>query len=275
MRFLVFTSVLLVACSGGDVSLKDQDVKRPPRIDAAVVDVPVAPADVGQDNPDVPRSPMGWGRDARLDSVVPDVPQPDSDAGVIVYGDADGGVVCPGLLCSSADDDDNTTWDAGAGQPDDWAVVDGTYAVLTSKVSSEYLTGSPDWTDVSVRVRVKIIEFGAPLAAYRVGVMARYQRGPHRYYAVLLRGDQRVELRRENQQLGDSIELPVTVGDWHVLELKVSGPPQAVQVSALLDGNVIATATDEQGLASGQVGLVTFGSGTQALFDDVLVGAED
>jgi hypothetical protein len=274
VRFLVFTTVLLVACNGTDVSSTGPvAANRPPRTDAdPVLDVAQERTDdVAGTLSDRPRIPE-WGRDARVGAVVIDAPQPESDAGAIAYvDDGDGGVACPGILCDSFDDNDHTAWRAGAGQPGDWMAVDDLCNVQTSNVSSEYLAGSPDWTDVRVRVRVRIPRFGASLAAYRVGVMARHSDSPAGYYAALLRGDNRLELRREGQQLGSSVELPITLEQWHTLELRVSGPAQAVEVTALYDGNVIATATDRQGLARGQVGLVSFGSGTQAQFDDVLV----
>ncbi len=273
VRFLVFTTAVLVACSGTGVTSTGMDAYRPPRTDAdLVLDVAQEPTGDGAGTvSDRPRV-FEWGRDGRVGAVVIDAPQPESDGGAIGYvEDGDGGVACPGILCASFNGGDHTAWHPGAGQPGDWIVADDLCSVQTSKVFSEYLAGSSDWTDVSVRVRVRIAKFGAPLAAYRAGVMARHTDSPSGYYAVLLRGDNRLEVRREGQQLGSSVALPITLEQWHTLELRVSGPAQSVEVTALYDGHVIATAIDRQGLASGQVGLVSFGSGTQAQFDDVLV----
>ncbi len=274
MRWSLFIAALLpLGCGpvGGGQDAGPADDSRPPRLD------PVSAIDAARDRPldALSERRPDSGSDAPL-LTTRDASEPKSDAPCDAAYDADSGdagdaPACPGILCASFQDSDETVWKVGTGLTSEWSARGGMCSVGTSSATSEYVTGSVTWTDVSVRARVRVIRFGEDLSAYRVGLVARYSAEPYAYYAVFLRGDSRIEVRRQGQQLGSSVEVPMALNQWHTLELRVSGPPQEVSVAALFDGELVAAVADTRGPAWGQVGLATYGSGIQAQFDDVIV----
>jgi hypothetical protein len=132
------------------------------------------------------------------------------------------------------------------------------------------------WQDMTVQARVRVLSFGHPTVLHRAEVYARYQDGD-RLYAVGLRGDGKLGLRKNTVAIGNIANAPAVTNEWHVLGIKVSGPPGATTVAGYLDGRMLATAsdTDDSGgpsSAAGSAGIGVYGE-TLAVFDDVKVSS--
>ncbi|MBN2576932.1 MAG: hypothetical protein JXP73_20380 [Deltaproteobacteria bacterium] len=130
------------------------------------------------------------------------------------------------------------------------------------------------WQDMTVEVRVRVLAFGLPSSSSRAEVYARYQDAGH-LYAVSLHGDGKLGLRRNGSGFGTAASVAVAENEWHTLEIKVSGPEDAVAVEGHLDGVLLTTATDTSGALAGPVGTVGLGvyGGASAVFDDLKVSS--
>lgn len=152
----------------------------------------------------------------------------------------------------------------------------GTNAVFApaGPVSSGAYVASGAWQDMTVEVRVRVTAFGQPSSSNRAEIYARYQ-DPGHCYAVSLRGDGKLGLRRNSSGFGPVASVAVTENEWHTLKLKVSGPEDAVVVEGYLDDVLVTTATDTSDSLDGTVGTAGVGvyGGTLADFDDLLVSS--
>lgn|GEM_PF-6041071 len=162
-----------------------------------------------------------------------------------------------------------------------WAVTDDPYAAQPNQVfapagpaaSGAYVAGGA-WQDMTLEVRVRVTSFGQASSANRAEAYARYQDSGH-FYAVSLRGDGKLGLRRNSSGFGPVVDVAVGENEWHVLKIKVSGPKEDVAVEGYLDGTLLVTAHDVDGaLASalGTAGVGIYGE-TLAVFDDVKVSS--
>jgi hypothetical protein len=144
---------------------------------------------------------------------------------------------------------------------------------MSPGTSSAYIV-SGAWQDVTVEVRVKVTSFGQPSSSNRAEVYARFQ-DTGNFYAVSLRGDGMLGLRRSASGFGTPVSVGIREKEWHTLKIRVSGPADAVVVEGFLDSTLIATAPDTDGTlvsAVGSAGVGVYG-GTQAVFDDVKVSS--
>ena len=141
-------------------------------------------------------------------------------------------------------------------------------------VSSGAYVASGAWQDMTVEVRVRVTAFGQPSSSNRAEIYARY-RDPGHFYAVSLRGDGKLGLRRNASGFGPVASVAVAENEWHTLKLKVSGPENLVAVEGYLDGVLLTTATDSSDSLDGTVGTAGLGvyGGTLADFDDLLVSS--
>lgn len=143
----------------------------------------------------------------------------------------------------------------------------------TGPAASSVYYSDGAWQDMTAEVRLRVTSFGGASSANRAELYARYQDAGH-FYALSLRSDGHLILRRNASSLGTAAAVSVAAGGWHVLTLKVSGPPEAVSVEGYLDGVLMVTATDTEALlpALGTVGVGIYGE-TVAVFDDVSVSS--
>jgi hypothetical protein len=158
-----------------------------------------------------------------------------------------------------------------------WAVTDDlsssqpneVFAPAGPAASGAYVAAG-QWQEVTVEVRVRVTSFGQATSSNRAEIYARYQDSGH-FYAISLRGDGKLGLRRNASSFGLDVGVSVAEKEWHVLKLKVSGPRDAVAVEGYLDGTLLVTATDTNGSLASAVGTVGVGiyGGTMAVFDDV------
>ena len=130
------------------------------------------------------------------------------------------------------------------------------------------------WRNVTVAAKVMVTSFKNASAANRVVLYARFQDIAH-FYAVALRGDGKLDLRRNANVFGITANVAIAEHEWHTLQIKVSGSADNVVVEGSLDGVLLATATDTNGSLptdAGTIGVGVYG-GTLAVFDDVEVSA--
>ncbi len=144
----------------------------------------------------------------------------------------------------------------------------------TTPAASIAYVASGVWQDMTVTAKVMVTSFGQSSSANRAEVYARYQ-DPGHFYALSIRGDGKLGLRRNASGLGTAAGVSVGENEWHVLEIRVSGSTDDVVVEGYLDGTLLTTATDSGGSPTGEMGTVGVGvyGGALAVFDDVTVSS--
>jgi len=162
-----------------------------------------------------------------------------------------------------------------------WDVVNvsgpsGTSSVFVPLTAGATIAYAPIgvWQDMTVEADVMVTSFGQPTSSNRAEIYARYQ-DPNHFYAVGLRGDGKLGLRRNSSGLGTAATVSIAENQWHKLKIRVSGSADQVIVEGYLDGALLATAPDTGGSATGDNGTVGVGvyGGTLAVFDNVKVSS--
>jgi hypothetical protein len=161
----------------------------------------------------------------------------------------------------------------GANPPGGWTIEDGGWDGVVADAgrvvrhasgqSGHLTTGSAQWTDYSVSVRLR----PGPLATGSAGVAARYHNRGN-YYACDVYHDGAVRLWRVqagSMTLLDVRRVEVASNRFHDVRLAVHGS----NLSCILDDTAMLRAVDSS-LASGQIALVCNGDMT-AEFGDVRV----
>ena len=144
----------------------------------------------------------------------------------------------------------------------------------TNAVASIASVPSVLWRDMTVEAKVMVTSFKNASATNRVVVYARYQDVSH-FYAIALRGDGKLDLRRNANVFGTTANVSIAENEWHTLQIRVSGPADNVVVEGSLDGVLLAAATDTDGSLPSDTGTVGVGvyGGALAVFDDVRVSS--
>ena len=130
------------------------------------------------------------------------------------------------------------------------------------------------WQDMTAEAWVLVTSFNQASSTNRVVVYARYQDTTH-FYAIALRGDGKLGLRRNGTAFGTVANVSVAENEWHALKLRVSGAADNVVVEGFLDSTLLVAATDTSGSMTsnvGTVGLGVYGS-VLAVFDDLTVSS--
>jgi hypothetical protein len=119
--------------------------------------------------------------------------------------------------------------------------------------------------------------FGGTSAAYRAGIVARYNGSSNDYVLALDATGSLVLMRGSSALSGTTgncgaIPLGIGTGTWHSLRLVVSGPTGNVSLTSYFDGvlqhSCVTTASTS---ANGEIAVATVGANTRASFDDVRV----
>lgn len=283
-------SLLLPACELGEADVVPRTA-------------PPAPVVPGRD-----ASSSDLGKDASQDAAVPsDGPIADSegrgpgDAGLVGSGEdaPDGGCGdanpagdgdvdqgeagwrCQGLVFCDDFEDGSAAW---LTTDESWGITYDTtsagpnavFGPTAAATSRAYVTQAA-WQDMTVEARVFVLSFGQAAIVNRAELYARYLDG-ERFYAVSLRGDGKLGLRKNAIAIGNAASVAAIQNEWHTLKLKVSGQPGAITVTGYLDDRMLATATDPgadaggPSSAAGTVGIGVYGE-TLANFDDVRVSS--
>lgn len=232
----------------------------------AALDASASRAEIARDGRDGSVDDAGW--DTRAEGPAPAIdgcaPGADCAEGPVVlrddFEDGINGWMSLGITWGTSDD----------------RAASGTNAVATPTATGATTTyfAAGAWRDITLEVRVRVNAFGPGSSLNRAEVFARFQE-PGQWYALGLRADHTLALRRNASTWGSAVPARVREGEWHTLKLRVAGPRERVTVDAYLDGMLLATAIDtESSLASevGTVGLGVYGE-TIAEFDDVVVYA--
>jgi hypothetical protein len=162
-------------------------------------------------------------------------------------------------------------WDVSSvtGSPD----ANSVFGPLIAGASIAY---APDgvWQDMTAEADVMVTSFGQMTSSNRAEVYARYQKQDH-FYAVSLRGDGKLGLRKNASGLGTTAPVSVAENQWHTLKIRVYGIANDVMVEGYLDGTLVAAAPDTDGSPSGDTGTVAVGvyGGALAVFDNVRVSS--
>lgn len=129
------------------------------------------------------------------------------------------------------------------------------------------------WEDVRLEARFKLLDWGtqSPSSDDMAAIFVRYQ-DPNNYYALAIRGDNRLFARKRvaasSESLGQSyiVEPGWELGRWYTVALEVEGST----LRTYLDGELRRTIEDSSLPGAGQVGIGTLQFAT-VVFDDVVV----
>jgi hypothetical protein len=172
------------------------------------------------------------------------------------------------VFCDDFEDGDAAGWTKSGGT---WTVVDDAGNSAYEGGASEESYAGPSLTDQTVQARVKVLQMNTG-NSYRAGIIARLS-GSSNFYTLQVAGDDTLSIRKSTSVVSGCAAVPVgvTVTDWFTLKLEVSGAASAVSLRGYVNDELKLTCTHTSGLAAGQPGIVTYGSGTRARFDDVRV----
>jgi hypothetical protein len=144
----------------------------------------------------------------------------------------------------------------------------------TAAVAGIAFVPGGSWQDMTVEARVMVTSFDQATSTNRVLLYARYQDSQH-FYAVALRGDGKLALRRNAAAFGTVASVALDENHWHTLKLSVSGSADNVVVEGSLDGTLLVTAMDSSDAQASDLGTVGVGvyGGALAVFDDIHVSS--
>jgi hypothetical protein len=274
--------------SQADVVARSPDVAPAPDLPTGATPSGKRDAAVGSDvQPD--RSEGGT---VRTDDGPPDRDAPDdgsapadgsADAGDDGAGGADARRLCTGAGVVFCDDfaAGAAAWQAtSTWQTRDFNATSAGHDTVygpTEAVTSQALVVGAFWQDTTVEAAVYVLAFGGDLATNRVEIYARYQ-AADRAYALSLRGDGKLGLRKNGIAMGNTTEVATQPGQWSTLKLTISGQQDDIVLAGYLDGKLAALAADpgpDTGGESSSVGLAGLGvyGEARAVFDDVRVSA--
>jgi pectate lyase len=163
------------------------------------------------------------------------------------------------------------------GVADGWTESGGTWSVLDESANRIYegrgkeeSWPAPSWADQTIQARVKVVSFGGSSDAYRAGIMARHSSASN-FYTLQVRSDGSLSIRKSTSVVSgcNQVASGVNTSDWFTLRLEVLGPASAVSLRGYVNGQLKLSCSHTSGLASGQVGFVTYD--TVARFDDITV----
>jgi hypothetical protein len=179
-------------------------------------------------------------------------------------------------FCDDFEDQNANGWTKSGGT---WSVVqdaaDWVYA--GGNGSEEAYAGDATWTDQTIEANVKVVSFGGTSDSYRAGIMARHT-GSSSFYVFALGGDGKLTLRKSTSAPSGStgtcaaLAAGVDTNAWLTLKMSVTGNAGSVRIQTYINGQPRHDCTTTSSpLAQGRVGVLTYGSGTVAHFDDVSV----
>jgi pectate lyase len=186
-------------------------------------------------------------------------------------GDSAGGSGVAPAFCDDFEDGDAGGWTPEGGT---WAITEEESLTLEGGPGTAMAIASDtDQADQIVEARVQVLAFGSNGNSYRAGVVARFAGGSN-YYALGLAGNGVLRLLKGNATISGCTDHSANVapGNWYTLRLEVTGPASSVRLSAFIDGEPAQSCTlTSNTVAAGRAGVFTYGSGTSALFDEVVV----
>jgi hypothetical protein len=170
-----------------------------------------------------------------------------------------------------------------------WSVYGGSWTVLLDGATNQVYQGgggSPRATstvnatasldDQTVQADIKIVTFGGTGTNYRAGVVARFNTSGPNYITLSIDqvGNLRL-LRSTNPMNGCTDQFPSGVDPfvWNTYSISAQGSPGNLRLRIYLNGTLIHDCTTDVSGApeTGTSGVMTYGSGVVALFDNVAV----
>jgi hypothetical protein len=180
-------------------------------------------------------------------------------------------------LCDDFEDGNACGWTTSGGS---WSVVsDASFVYAGASGSYNSTVGTAGFTDQTVEVKMKILQFGGSGSSYRSGIIARFGQSTNYYtLAIDAAGDVRL-LRGTSSPSGNSgtcdavpSGLSTLTNTWIDLKIQVSGVAGNVHILTWVNGNPVHDCTTTSStLAAGNAGVMTYGSNTRAEFDDFRV----
>jgi len=177
------------------------------------------------------------------------------------------------------------------GNANGWAPTGGSWTVTTDLTfvyryagesgSQRSVVGS-SWTNQTIISRLKVTNFDGSSSSYRAGILGRYG-GSTNYYTFQIDGTGALNLRRGTSTISGSgcatvtPGTPLTTNTWYWLKLQISGGTNAARLvsSYGTNGTTFTAAQDcsitSGTLDSGNVGVITVGDNTTAVFDEFAV----
>jgi hypothetical protein len=157
-------------------------------------------------------------------------------------------------------------------------VTDGTNHAYQGGASSQEAIagGTASLADQTVQADIKVITFGGTGVGYRAGIIARYA-SPSNFYTFSIDQAAVLHLYKSTSAPASSsgtcgaIASGVDPLAWHTYRIVIAGAPGSMRITTYLDGVLQhdCTTTAASVPASGSIGVLTYGTGTVAMFDNV------
>jgi hypothetical protein len=163
-------------------------------------------------------------------------------------------------------------WDLGLNLATGMLATDGSQVLNLAETAGDQAMAAapltqPNWTNISVEARVKVLSFTGTSSSDVAAICARLTDTTHFYYfAIQSDGKAKIKIQNNgNSSIGSSIDISFQANTWYTLKLMLVGSTLTAYVNGAMVG---ATQTDSN-LTMGGIGLMV--QRTNAEFDDVVV----
>ena len=163
-------------------------------------------------------------------------------------------------------------WDLGLNLATGKLITDGSQVLNLAETAGDQALAAapltqPNWTNVSVEARVKVMSFGGTSSSDLVAICVRLS-SPTSFYYFAVQGDMKGKIKIQNNgnsSIGSSIDFGFTLNTWYTLKLQVVGS----SLTAYVNGSMVGTMQTDSNLTMGGIGLMV--DQASAEFDDVVV----
>jgi hypothetical protein len=125
----------------------------------------------------------------------------------------------------------------------------------------------PNWTNISVEARVKVVQFTGTSTSDVAAICARLT-GPTQFYYFAIQSDGKAKIKIQNNgnsSIGSSIDFSFQPNTWYTMKLQIVG----TSLTGYINGAMVGATVTDSNIASGGIGLMV--QRTHAEFDDVVV----
>jgi len=151
-------------------------------------------------------------------------------------------------------------------------VNDGTQVLDMSETAGDQALAAaplsqPNWTNISVEARVKVVQFTGTSSSDVAAICARLT-GPTQFYYFAIQSDGKAKIKIQNNgnsSIGSSIDISFQPNTWYTMKLQIVG----TSLTAYINGTMVGATVTDSNIPSGGIGLMV--QRTHAVFDDVVV----
>lgn len=190
-----------------------------------------------------------------------------------------GGAYCAGVTATFCDDFADGNSNGWTGRGGTWSVVTDSDPVLKQSGSGTPALATVDSTsgmkDQTIQSSVKVLKFGGTTSSYRAGIAARYKSSSEMYVFALNGSGALVILKGATAITGTGCSAVASglsnLYTWNMFKLQVTGS-STVAIKTYFNGKQIHNcSTTASPVTAGYAGVYTYGTNTQAEFDQYTV----